>query len=259
MLRQLLSPFTSSCEAESVWHVVEWWESRRFHYNAVVGATGIASCALGLGFIFLPPHVSLTSFFDYPLPDGIGFFALPIAYGVAANICFSFGWITHLLARFCTRSSMPRFGPAAFGTGLLFSIILTLGYPALCGAQWIYRLAASASYGADLANISLFGTYVNNADPCETIVLRTDGSYVYRSGRRARFSVQGHWQFDPSQQNNELDLQNFTQPCDDFLMGVERAFLETHLVDYQDKVGDTYFRSYASQNAASAAHLCDTE
>ena len=93
--------------------VLKWWESRRLRYNLYVGAVGAVSWLLVLiaGAAAVKPGVD----FAEPLAMIFG----PFVYAVAANICFSFGWVVDAL--FFARR--PRIG--LFKFGVTFSVVIT--------------------------------------------------------------------------------------------------------------------------------------
>lgn len=113
---------------------VRWWESRRLVFNQVVGATGVVTL-LGMSFFFaLPPYSS-----HLPLPEIL---APAAVYGIMANVCYTLGWQTELLARRLWGRSAPDLGPLLFRQGLIFSVGLTL-FPLLLAAFfWIARSVA---------------------------------------------------------------------------------------------------------------------
>jgi hypothetical protein len=110
--------------------LVRWWESRRMTFNVVVGATGLVTMSvLAIG-VFLPMGIPFTE-----LPWGA-----VIAYGVAANVCYSFGWIVEsALERWLGRETYGA-GPALFRHGLVFSVGLTLFPVVMAGLFWLDRV-----------------------------------------------------------------------------------------------------------------------
>ena len=95
--------------------VLRWWESRRWTYNAIVGGTGLVT--------LLAVHAILfgTRFLLQPTP-----WLVSLAYGVAANVCYSFGPAIELtLQRWLGRQTYGL-GPALFRHGLVFSVGLTI-------------------------------------------------------------------------------------------------------------------------------------
>lgn len=95
--------------------VVQWWESRRLTYNAVVGATGLVT--LGVANLI-------------ELTFGNGWFPVPwqviVAYGVAANVCYTAGWMVENAVEHWLKRPVYGLGPALFRYGLVLSIGVTL-------------------------------------------------------------------------------------------------------------------------------------
>jgi hypothetical protein len=95
--------------------VVQWWERRRPAYNLIVGS-------LGVGTLVYANALSLMVTGDW--------FRVPwqaiVAYGVAANVCYTLGWgVENLVERWLKRP-VYGLGPALFRHGLVFSIGLTV-------------------------------------------------------------------------------------------------------------------------------------
>jgi hypothetical protein len=124
--------------------VVTWWEIRRFAYNVIVGATGIATCTI----CFLVAFISskLTSqpigWPDPPLFALIGI----VAYGIAANVCYTIGWVAELIIGRFWKNRAGAFGEIAFFIGVLFSIAVTLT-PALFAVCASLVLLAIGNHG----------------------------------------------------------------------------------------------------------------
>ena len=95
--------------------LLRWWESRRLVYNKVVGATGVFTLA-GV-FVIMPDRSEL---FGPELVMVVGM------YGLMANVCYSLGWLTEMLARRVWGADAPEMGPLLFRQGLIFSVGLTL-------------------------------------------------------------------------------------------------------------------------------------
>jgi len=98
--------------------VVQWWEKRRFAYNLAVGATG-------LGTIVYANALSLLfrgQWFTFP-------WQVLVAYGLAANVCYTMGWVAENLVERWLGRPVYGLGPALFRHGLVFSVGLTL-FPA---------------------------------------------------------------------------------------------------------------------------------
>jgi hypothetical protein len=98
--------------------VVQWWESRRPAYNAVVGATGLGTLVYSnaLSLLVRGEWISVP-------------WQLIVAYGVAANLFYTLGWVVENLAERWLGRPVYGFGPALFRHGLVFSVGLTL-FPA---------------------------------------------------------------------------------------------------------------------------------
>ncbi len=98
--------------------VVQWWESRRLTYNAIVGGVGLVS----LGWMFV-----LVRLMANPGPlEWQPFVIGPIVYGLAANLCYTSGWIVENVVERWLERPVYGLGPALFRYGLVFSIGLTL-------------------------------------------------------------------------------------------------------------------------------------
>lgn len=84
-------------------------------YNAVVGATGL---------------VTLTVANAIELTFGNGWFPVPwqviVAYGLAANVCYTAGWIAENVVERLLRRPVYGLGPAMFRYGLVLSVGITL-------------------------------------------------------------------------------------------------------------------------------------
>jgi hypothetical protein len=98
--------------------VVQWWESRRPVYNAIVGTVGLGTFA----------YASLVSWIargDWMVAP----WQIVVAYGVAANLFYTLGWAAEIGAERWLKRPVYGLGPALFRHGLVFSIGLTI-FPA---------------------------------------------------------------------------------------------------------------------------------
>jgi hypothetical protein len=77
--------------------VVRWWEWRRIPYNVVVGTTGLMTSAVALGVGWFSEQ-RWGEPMGIPDPPIIAMVAV-VAYGLAANICYTGGWVAELAAR----------------------------------------------------------------------------------------------------------------------------------------------------------------
>jgi hypothetical protein len=48
------------------------------------------------------------------------------AYGIMANICYTGGWISELVAKYVWKEQAENLGKIAFALGIIFSVLLTL-------------------------------------------------------------------------------------------------------------------------------------
>ena len=116
-------------EERSAGSIIVWWETRRVVYNAIVGAVGLLSIAIMLlSNGRLNPHelVSMLLFGT-------------ITYGVAANICYTGGWMAELAAHRLFREKAEFFGPIALLLGTSFSVAITLAPAAVLMLIWLMR------------------------------------------------------------------------------------------------------------------------
>jgi hypothetical protein len=98
--------------------VVQWWESRRLTYNAIVGGVGLFTITYVSGWLRI---LSDPGSWEWaPLILGT------VVYGVSANLCYTLGWIVENLVERWMKRPIYGFGPALFRHGLVFSIGLTL-------------------------------------------------------------------------------------------------------------------------------------
>jgi len=110
--------------------LLNWWETRRATFNIVVGATGVVTLLVIRVISWMPPGVSVP--FDWrPV----------VAYGVAANVCYTFGFMLEATAQRIWGDKCPAIGPALFRQGLAFSVGLTLLPIAIVSIGWVARLA----------------------------------------------------------------------------------------------------------------------
>jgi hypothetical protein len=120
-------------EAQRPWYsIVLWWELRRVPYNLVLGLTGFLGIVLFLLIDALPPRPpSGQTDFEY-------LFAL-MGGAVAANICYTGGWLVELMLQLPWPRRVHQFGPTAFRVGLLFSVGVALAPAAINAFTWAHR------------------------------------------------------------------------------------------------------------------------
>mgnify|MGYP001415126652 CR=1 FL=1 len=81
--------FTPLYYPRSPFAVIAWWERRRLVYNISVGAAGLWS----LGALVLLNPGPRSAMADFGMLIGVAM------YGLAANACYTLGWVTDLLLR----------------------------------------------------------------------------------------------------------------------------------------------------------------
>lgn len=132
--------------ASSAWQVIGWWEARRIPFNLIVGVAGVASgtALLGMGLVS-------ELLFDVPMgiPDPpILAIAAIVFYAVAANVCFTGGWMAELVVRRTWPHEAEGVATLSFTLGLVFAVAVTLLPPVIVGALGI--LGAIAGMLGDL-------------------------------------------------------------------------------------------------------------
>jgi hypothetical protein len=108
---------------QSGWGIVKWWELRRIPYNFIVGLAGIVGGGVSLALALAAERRGI----QVPWPDPPLFvFAFVVLYGIAANICFTGGRISELVARRIWGARADAYGEISFCFGTVFSVLLTL-------------------------------------------------------------------------------------------------------------------------------------
>jgi len=112
---------------------LRWWESRRLVFNKVVGASGLVTLA-GVSVLFSLPPGTLGEV------EPVAMLAFAAAYGIAANVCYTLGWLAEMVARSVWGRSAPDLGPLLFRQGLIFSAGLTLLPMLLAAILWVVHI-----------------------------------------------------------------------------------------------------------------------
>jgi len=120
--------------------IIGWWEARRIPYNLIVGCAGILTC-LTLLVIAVASFELFHSDFGLPDPPLFAVFGV-IFYGIAANACYTGGWIAELIFRRVFPGEYDQWATSSFFLGLLFSVLLTLLPAILVSAVGFFRLIA---------------------------------------------------------------------------------------------------------------------
>ncbi len=126
--------------------VIRWWEERRPFFNIVVGCTGILTCLLLLICAF-SSEASVGEAIG--MPDGplLGIFFIPL-YAILANICYTGGWVTELVARATAKADLATaLGLWAFRWGISVSIFVTLTPAIVCWIAFAVALLRGQKHG----------------------------------------------------------------------------------------------------------------
>jgi len=86
--------FSRRADAANFLGIITWWEFRRIPYNAIVGATGILTLAALVAVDFIAEE-KFGEPLGLPDPPIFAVFAV-FAYGIAANIFYTLGWIAEM-------------------------------------------------------------------------------------------------------------------------------------------------------------------
>jgi hypothetical protein len=90
----------------------------------------------GVHFFFPPP----------PRATGVGSIVpLPpvLAYGALANLFYSLGWVTEMMAKWIWEDQAPDLGPLLFRQGLPISVGSTLLPVGMAAIHWVVRVGAA--------------------------------------------------------------------------------------------------------------------
>ena len=104
--------------------IILWWEARRLLFNIVVGTAGLITvCAMLFSAMIAEKLV------NEPIawPDPPLFAIIGVAlYAIAANVCYTGGWLAELISREVWGDKARGFGEISFTLGIIFSFLLTL-------------------------------------------------------------------------------------------------------------------------------------
>jgi hypothetical protein len=108
----------------SAWETIGWWESRRVPYNLIVGVAGLITILLA---ILSSVAAAILCGKPLPLPDPpVAVVIMPIMYAIAANVCYTMGWLVEIVIAMPWKNRWPDFATVTLAVGLLFSVLLTL-------------------------------------------------------------------------------------------------------------------------------------
>ena len=129
-ITDFLYPVPAKRNAKSI---IWWWESRRLHYNVIVGGSGLFSLGAFKVLTSIPPDAHSIPFFWTPI----------VAFGVLANACYLLGPTAELAIQKLSKGKILPTGPALFRMGLTFSVGLTMLPTLMAGLDWIIRIVSS--------------------------------------------------------------------------------------------------------------------
>ena len=99
---------------------IVWWEKRRVAFNVVIVVAG----AFTLFVIHVIEAVLARLGADVMQPPGLASFV--ILYLLAANVCYTLGWVTELLWSDGDTARTELLRPAVYRWGLALSVAITL-------------------------------------------------------------------------------------------------------------------------------------
>jgi hypothetical protein len=114
---------------------IAWWERRRGPFNLIVGASGVVTLVFVRLIALVPPGLPA-------MKPNLAMLAAVAAYGLMANVCYTFGWGVELMLRRILGKRAPAIGPALFRQGVAFSVGLTLLPILIVSIGWLARLGA---------------------------------------------------------------------------------------------------------------------
>ena len=112
---------------------IVWWEARRILFNVIVFITGIVNTGI---YIFICSRW---------VPAGEDVFEPPflvilmLAYGIAANVFYTLGWITETIWSGGDTTRTQAMRPKVFWLGIIFSICVTFLPAIFAFLLWVVR------------------------------------------------------------------------------------------------------------------------
>ena len=97
-----------------------WWEKRRILFNLAVLAAGLVTV---LAIALIGSHFAKPGE-DVEEPFGVIIGA--IVFGLAANVCYTLGWITEIMWSGGDVARTEAMRPKVFRIGMILSVIITL-------------------------------------------------------------------------------------------------------------------------------------
>jgi len=104
--------------------IILWWEARRLFFNMVVGIAGVVTVFTMLATAMIAEKL-LGEPIGWPDPPIFAIISV-VLYAIAANICYTGGWISELISREVWGGKAKNFAEISFTLGVIFSFFLTL-------------------------------------------------------------------------------------------------------------------------------------
>ncbi len=113
------------------WDAIIWWEIRRIPFNVIILVAGICSFLVIqlIGARLVKPGEDVVE----PLAVMVG----AVVYAVAANLCYTLGWVTELLWSRGDTCQTEAIRPKIYRKGIIFSVALTISPAALVPLAWL--------------------------------------------------------------------------------------------------------------------------
>lgn len=109
---------------------IVWWEKRRILFNLAVLAAGLAT---GLIIELIGSRLAKPG---GDVEEPLGIVAGVIVYALAANACYTLGWITEIIWSGGDIARTEAIRPKAFRIGIIFSVVITLLPGILVPVAW---------------------------------------------------------------------------------------------------------------------------
>jgi hypothetical protein len=113
------------------YHAIVWWERRRPVFNAILLATGICSFGIieAIGARLVQPGDDVI--------EPLALFAGGIVFFIAANTCYTLGWITELLWSSGDTARTEGIRATLYRRGLILSAAITASPAVLVPLAWL--------------------------------------------------------------------------------------------------------------------------
>jgi hypothetical protein len=110
---------------------IAWWERRRISFNAILLVTGACSVGIieGVGALLVRPGDDVV--------EPLALIAGVIVFAIAANACYTLGWITELLWSRGDTARTEGIRPTIYRRGLLLSVAVAAAPGILIPLAWL--------------------------------------------------------------------------------------------------------------------------